>query len=89
MTEKGNLMEGSVQLGSIRVTTAADNPAHQQAFADTMRHILSDVPKEVVRVRPARPNSAYSRRNTSALTIHKTNARPPHPPHHRTQQAKA
>jgi len=41
VTEKGNLMEGAAALQPM--TTAAENPAHRQAFMDTMRYIVSDV----------------------------------------------
>ena len=59
MTEKPNMMEGTVQLGSIRLTTAADSWTHQRAFTDTMGDSVSDLPREAG-VRRAWPNSAYS-----------------------------
>ena len=60
MTEKPNMMEGTVQLGSIRLTTAADSWTHQRAFTDTRAGSVPDLPGEVVRVQPGSPNSAYS-----------------------------
>ena len=89
MTGHLNLVEGTARLGFMRVAAAIDKPERQPARMDGMRDIASDIPKEVIRDRPAWANHFIPRSNTNALTIPKTDARPPHPPHHSAQQAKA
>jgi hypothetical protein len=41
-----NTVEGAVRFGSIRVAAAVDNPARQQACADTVHDIVSDIRNE-------------------------------------------
>ena len=80
--------ECAVRLGSIRMAAIVDNPERHQAFMDTMRDIVSDTLKEIVRVRPAWPIHLTPRRNTNALPIPRTDACAPHPPPRSARQAK-